>query len=74
MAARGYPGQTRVRRDQEHDEDGSEDEATILVVGQWQYRGRGHSPGEALYARAIACDLAENRRLCRQMKGTSDDN
>ena len=61
------------RRNQDRDEDISEDEDTILVIGPWRYRGRGHSPA-AIYARTIACDLAENRRLCRQMKGTSDDN
>ena len=49
VAALGYPGQTRVRRGQEHDEDRSEDEATILVIGPWRYRGRGHSPA-AIYA------------------------
>ncbi len=43
---------------------GREDE-TILVVGHWQYIGRGHSPGEAIYARTIAHDLAESRRLAR---------
>jgi hypothetical protein len=40
-------------------------EETILVMGQWQYTGRGHSPGEAIYARTIAQDVAENRRLRR---------
>ena len=38
-------------------------EETILVVGHWQYIGRGHSLGEAMYARTIAHDLAENRAL-----------
>ena len=41
------------------------DEDTILVLGHWQYIGRGHSPGEAIYARTIATDLAENRRFSR---------
>ena len=74
MADLGYAEQTRVRRNQDRDEDISEDEDTILVIGQWRYCGRGHFPGEAIYARTIAEDLAENRRLRRQMKGTSDDN
>ena len=47
------------------------DQESILVVGQWQYIGRGHSPGEAIYARTIAHDLAENRRIRRQIR--SDD-
>lgn len=29
--------------------------------------GRGYSPGEAIYANTIAHDLAENRRLARQV-------
>jgi hypothetical protein len=39
---------------------------TVLVVGHWQYAGRGHSPGQAVYAATIAADLAESRRLSRQ--------
>jgi hypothetical protein len=30
--------------------------------------GRGHSPGEAIYARTIVDDLAENRRALRQLR------
>ena len=41
---------------------------TALVVGQWWYRGRGHSPGAAIYARTIAHDLAENRSICRHFR------
>jgi hypothetical protein len=62
-AAMGYPEGTRVKR--HHDEYQGED--TILVIGQWQYRGRGHSPGEAIYSRTIAEDIAENRCICRQI-------
>ena len=43
----------------------SAEDETILVVGQWQYIGRDHSPGEAIYARTIAQDVAENRRIAR---------
>jgi hypothetical protein len=43
---------------------------TSLVMGDWQYIGRGHSPGEAIYARTIADDLAENRRALRQVLST----
>ena len=58
-----------------HDEQISdqEDEETILVVGQWQYIGRGHSPGEAIYARTIAHDLSENRRLARHIRSEHED-
>jgi len=45
-----------------------EQEETILVLGQWQYYGRGHSLGEAIYAKTIAQDLAESRRLGRLMR------
>jgi hypothetical protein len=65
VAVLGYADHTRVLRQSKHDGDNSEDEHTILVIGQWQYRGRGHSPGEAIYARTIADDLAENRRMAR---------
>jgi hypothetical protein len=41
-------------------------EESILVVGHWQYIGRGHSSGEAIYARIIAHDLAESRRAARE--------
>ena len=51
---------------QEHEE--QEQEETILVLGQWQYYGRGHTPGEAIYARTIANDLAESRRIARQFR------
>jgi hypothetical protein len=62
----GYDETTNVCRRNRHDElvDCVEDD-TILVLGTWQYIGRGHSPGEAIYARTIAHDLAENRRLAR---------
>jgi hypothetical protein len=45
-----------------------EDEETVLIVGQWQCIGRGHSPGEAIFARTIAHDLSENRRLARHIE------
>jgi hypothetical protein len=58
----GYSEGTRVHRSEPGDP--VEDE-TILVIGNWQYIGRGHSPGEAVFARTIADDLAENRRALR---------
>jgi hypothetical protein len=39
------------------------EDQTILVVGHWQYIGRGHSPGEAIFARTIAYERAENQRM-----------
>jgi len=46
--------------------DFAEHEDTVLVIGHWLYTGRGHSPGQAIYAATIAEDLAESRRLARQ--------
>jgi hypothetical protein len=66
LAALGYPENGRIVRGDESIEDRNEDE-TILVLGHWQYIGRGHSPGESIFARTIANDLAENRRICRRI-------
>jgi hypothetical protein len=66
VAALRYPEGTHVQREDRHPREGTADEETILVLGQWQYRGRGHSFAEAIYARTIAEDLTENRRLVRQ--------
>ncbi len=63
----GYSEGTRVPRSDSCDR--AEDE-TLLVIGNWQYIGRGHSPEEAIYARTIADDLAENRRALRQAPWT----
>lgn len=50
----------------QHLEDDFDPEAdTALSVGHWQYLGRGHTAGQALYAKTIADDLAEGRRLAR---------
>jgi hypothetical protein len=67
VAALSYPEGTHVQRYNERGQDGVGDEEPILVIGQWQYIGRGHSPGEAIYARTIAHDLAESRRMGRQI-------
>lgn len=47
------------------DDDYDADIQTIVRVGHWQYLGRGHTAGEALYASTIAEDRAEERRLAR---------
>jgi hypothetical protein len=47
---------------------GDRDEDRVLVVGHWRYVGRGHSPGEAIYAATIAHDLAEGRRIWREQR------
>jgi hypothetical protein len=39
----------------------------VLIVGNWTFAGRGHSPGEAIYARTIANDLANSRCIARRM-------
>jgi hypothetical protein len=38
------------------------DDDTVLLLGHWRYAARGHSPGEALFARTIAQEIADNRR------------
>ncbi len=40
-------------------------QTAVLIVGEWQYVGRGNSPGEAVLARTIAQDLALNRRVAK---------
>lgn len=47
-------------------------EDAVLVVGSWRYAGRGHSPGEAIFAASIREDLAEARRLARQVSYCED--
>lgn len=47
------------------EEDLDPDAEIVLTVGNWQYLGRGHTAGQALYARTIAEDMAEERRLAR---------
>jgi hypothetical protein len=32
------------------------DEESVLVVGDWRYTSRGHSPGQAVYAASIRSD------------------
>ena len=44
----------------------------VLIIGRWRYVGRGHTPGEAIFARTVADDLAVSRRLYREQRG--DDN
>jgi hypothetical protein len=73
LHARGIGLATTIRRchledldDQADDEDDS-----MLVVGHWLYAGRGHSPGQAIFAATIAEDIADNRRIFRQI---SSDN
>jgi hypothetical protein len=72
IAALGYPEDTAVRRHDDHDQDGTDEQETILVRGQWLYRGRGHSPGEAIYARTIADDITENRRIARFVRAQEE--
>ena len=49
------------------------DEDTVHVIGQWHYAERGHSPGEAAFARTIGEDFAENRLVWRLVRSTCDD-
>jgi hypothetical protein len=66
LASLGRSGEGKVVRQDEQISD-QQDEETVLVIGQWHYIGRGHSPGEAIYARTIAHDLTESRRIARHM-------
>jgi hypothetical protein len=69
VAAVGYPDDTQVRRHRLEDRSSENNDGdTILVIGQWQYRGRGHSPGQSIFARIIASDLAEDRRIWREVR------
>jgi hypothetical protein len=73
LAALRYREDTLIQRHHDQGDDRVNDQDTILVVGHWQYRGRGHSPGEAIYDRTIAEDLAENRRMARQVRARQED-
>lgn len=76
LRAHGLDTTTAVRRcniqdlDDLEDDQADAEEATdsVLVVGHWLYAGRGHSPGQAIYAETIAGDIAENRRIWRQVR------
>jgi Replication initiator protein, pSAM2 len=57
----GTESTTVHRADDDHDAAAE----TIVTVGHWQYLGRGHTAGQALYAMTIAEDMAEERRLAR---------
>ncbi|MFE2812637.1 replication initiator protein RepSA [Streptomyces nigra] len=39
---------------------------TVLVLADWQYAGRGHTPGESVLAATIARDLQLNRETARE--------
>jgi hypothetical protein len=70
LAALGFSPDAKVGRDGE--EIDQRNEQTVLLMGHWQYIGRGHSPGEAIFARTTAGDLAENRRVCRRISQDDD--
>ncbi len=44
------------------------DDDVVLVIGEWRYLGRGHSPAQALFAKTVRDDLAESRRIWRQLR------
>jgi hypothetical protein len=76
FAAHGLDADTPVRRCQVHELDDLDQLAgggdTVLVIGSWAYVGRGHSAGEAIFARTIAEDMAENRRIARQVRDNGE--
>jgi hypothetical protein len=49
----------------------------VVVVGHCRYHSQGHSPGERMWAAAIAEGDARNRRLVREARwdlaGEADD-
>ena len=64
----GCPEGIQVDRHHEHRQgDDKDDEDSILVLGHWQYRRRRHSP-EGIYARTIAPDIPESRRVAREIE------
>jgi hypothetical protein len=60
----GLDPDTRVLRS--HSTSEGVDENSVLVIRHWRYAGRGHSTGQAVFARSIAEDIADNRRIARQ--------
>ena len=76
LHAHGLDTATPVARLNLQDLDDTEiplhDDETVLVIGNWRYTGRGHTPGEALFAHTIAEDLTENRRIGRQVRSDPD--
>lgn len=48
-------------------EDVAVDDDVVLVIGEWRYIGRGHSPAQALFAQTVREDLAERRRIWRDV-------
>jgi hypothetical protein len=57
--------------DELHQVNGQED--SVLVIGSWGYVDRGHSAGEAIFARTIAQEMAENRRIARQSRDEDEE-
>jgi hypothetical protein len=75
LRAKGLGQATTIRRCHlenldDLDDQADDEEATdsVLVVGHWLYAGRGHSPGQAIFATTIAQDIADNRRIFRQIR------
>ena len=64
LAAFGHWDEGQVVHGDEETSNQSRDD-TVLVLGHWQYIGRGHTHGEAIYARTMAHDAADARRLRR---------
>jgi hypothetical protein len=76
LTAHGLDPSTPVSRCRPEDlSDLTEPDASgesVLVVGDWRYTGRGHSPGQAVYAASIRQDLSESRRIWRQLRYDDD--
>jgi hypothetical protein len=70
LRAFGLADDTRVVRG--HPIADEVDDDTVLVIGHWRYAGRGHSNGQAIFARTIAQEIADNRRIARTVAKEED--
>jgi hypothetical protein len=70
LKAHGIDPAARVSRRSVHELDDLEvdpdSQDTVLVIGSWLYTGRGHSPGQAVFAASVREELADSRWLSRR--------
>jgi hypothetical protein len=68
LRALGIEAETHVHRNN-NPVDHQADTCGVIVIGNWRYAGRGHTSGQAVLARSIAQELADNRRMARHALG-----
>ena len=66
LASVTQKGPTRTRHDDQRQAGDKDHEDTIPFPGHCQYRRRRRSPGEGIYGRSMAHDLAASRGMARQ--------